>query len=464
LCLLIVVVLAGLAIRLYSLGTFPDTLLADEADNAQDAVSNIFGRGPENGFFGLDWTAQPAFSSYLMSAFIYVLGPSVEAIRWPSALISALTLVPLYILLRRQLSLLASLLGTVLLASNVWFLNFSRSGWNNVHVCFYMLMAMLFLMLALDTLRVEHLSRWRRWLYFGGAGAFCALGLYSYPSGRAIILGILAFFVVALWFYRRHKKDLVLGYLMIGVVAALLFAPQGAYIARNWEWFNGRSSVVALVNSPAYQANPVGTIWQQVTRNVRGPWDGSVNNTPQYTPVGEPQIETATGVLVLAGMVLSLGTPSLRRRPETWLWWIMLLVAWIATQVMTGGTPNGARGIGYMPTLIYFAAIALEIPIRLSQKIPRAVPLVSVGVTAFVMIVSVGNVRHYVEWQSDPGTRQARYLYITVSEFPRWMGDVVERARSGQGKINVGQWREAYPIKDLKNPEPIFENTPTPPP
>jgi 4-amino-4-deoxy-L-arabinose transferase-like glycosyltransferase len=389
------VVFVSLAIRVYNLGTFPDTLLADEADNAQDAVRNLYGLGPVNGFFGLDWTAQPAFSSYLMSAFLFVLGPTGEAIRLPSALISALALIPFYLLLRRQFSVIATLLTTLLLATNVWYLNFSRSGWNNVHVCFYMLMAMLFLTLALDTLTSKPSAHLQRWLLFGAAGAFCALGLYSYPSGRAIILGILAFFPIALWFYRRWKMSLLLGYVAMGATAAVLFAPQALYIARNWELFNGRSSVVALVNSPDYRADPAGTLWQQISRNVRGSWDGSVNNTAQYSPVGKPQLETFTGVLVIAGMALSLVLPRLRRRPETWLWWVILLVAWFATQVMTVGTPNGARGIGYVPLLLYFAAITLEMPIVLSQRLPRIARLPVAGAIAVaILLVSASNVSY----------------------------------------------------------------------
>src|SRR5437867_4358066 len=44
-------VLAAFAIRVYHLGSFPDTVLADEADNAQSAVRILYGQPPANGFF-----------------------------------------------------------------------------------------------------------------------------------------------------------------------------------------------------------------------------------------------------------------------------------------------------------------------------------------------------------------------------------------------------------------------------
>src|SRR5689334_22766091 len=123
-------VLMAFAIRLYNLGNFPDTVLADEADNAQASVRILYNDPPANGFFGLDWTSQPALSAYKEAAFIAAFGFNITAIRLSSAVISALALIPFYMLLRHQLSVVAAWLATILLATNVWYLNFSRSGWN----------------------------------------------------------------------------------------------------------------------------------------------------------------------------------------------------------------------------------------------------------------------------------------------------------------------------------------------
>ena len=201
-----------------------------------------------------------------------------------------------------------------------------------------------------------------------------------------------------------------------------------------------------------------------MSKNVRGPWDGSVNNTAQYSPVGEPQLETITGLLVLAGMALSLFLPGLRRRPENWLWWSMLLVAWTATQILTVGTPNGARGIGYMPTLLYFAAVAVELPVRAASRLPRTARWAPAAMTAIVLLaVAYGNVTHYVEWQSQPRTRQDRHLYIAAYEFPEWASEVIERARTKQVNSNVGTWRDAHPLKDVGNPQPPLDTAPDQP-
>ena len=78
--------------------------------------------------------------------------------------------------------------------------------------------------------------------------------------------------------------------------------------------------------------------------------------------------------------------------------------------------------------------------------------LILVGVA-----VATLNVRHYVEWQSLPQTRRARYIYITTSEFPRWAADIVDRVIYDRGITNLGVWRQAHPIADPANPIEALE-------
>jgi hypothetical protein len=457
--ILILLIFFAFLIRIVRLGSFPDTVLADEADNATTSAQILYGHPPDNGFFGLDWTDQPAISAYKEAGFIEFFGFSILAIRFSSALISTLAIIPFYLLLRLQFTILSSSLASILLATDVWFLNFSRSGWNCIDIAFYMLMAMLLLMLAVNAMAASNKKSWQTWGYFAAAGSFCALGLYGYPAGRAITLAVAAFFPVLLIFYRKHLKSIIFGYLILFAVEAALFAPQAIYIVNHWQLFNGRASVVFILNDPQYKADPVGFMSLQLSNNLQGPWSGLVNNTPQYSPGGEPQLDGFTGFLVLIGMILTFVDYRIRKRPETWLWWLMLLTGWAATQLTTAGTPNGARGIGYMPTLIYFAGVSLDIMVMdldhltAGSKWPllssRSAGAILVGV---VLVAGCINVKHYVDWQNNPQTRTGRYLYVTAREFPEWTADLVNRLKTDRGTLNVGQWRELFPVADISNP------------
>ena len=459
LLMLSLMVLVAFFIRVYRLGDFPDTVLADEADNAQSAEEILQGHPPPNGFFVLDWTDQPAFSAYKEAAFLKIFGFKIMALRMPSALISALALIPFYFLLRFQLSLLSSFLASILLATDVWFLNFSRSGWNCIDIGFYMLMAMLLLILAVRTAVSTRDKRLLSWVYFAASGFFCALGLYGYPAGRAITLAVAAYLPIMLILYRKEFKILLLGSIILFSVEAAAFAPEAVYIARNWQHFTGRTNVVFILNNPEYKANPVGTMLNQIKNNLQGPWIGNVNNTPQYSPVGEPQLDGFTGILVLIGMILTFVDYKVRRQPETWLWWLMLLAGWALTQLTTVDTPNGARGIGYMPTLVYFAGVGLDMFVTDLANITASTNWSFISSRLFagllvlaVLVAGYSNVKHYVDWQNNPRTRTARYLYLTAREFPKWAADLEDRIKTGYQTYNVGIWRQWYPIVDISNP------------
>ena len=166
-----------------------------------------------------------------------------------------------------------------------------------------------------------------------------------------------------------------------------------------------------------------------------------------------------TGILVLIGMILTFVDYKVRKRPETWLWWLMLLTGWAVTQLTTVDTPNGARGIGYMPTLVYFAGVGLDMivmdlaHITASSKQPLLLSRLTAALLV-VVVIAAGciNVKHYIEWQNDPQTRTARCLYVTAREFPEWAADLVDRIKTNRDALNVGEWRQLYPIANLGNP------------
>src|SRR5262249_17852888 len=147
----------------------------DECDNLVNVYQILRGRGP--GFFGLDWKPQPAASVYLLSVAMR-LGMSIVTLRLPAALLSVAALIPFYMLLRRTVVAPAALLATWLLATDVWYLHFSRAGWENIETC---------LPLLAGALLIGDGTRTGRLLPFVGAGVCAAGGAYGYFGGRAVL-------------------------------------------------------------------------------------------------------------------------------------------------------------------------------------------------------------------------------------------------------------------------------------
>lgn len=233
---LLVLLVFSCAIRFSYLNVFPANLSCDECDNLREIWEINWSGKP--GLFDLDWKPQPAFSQHLSALTVRLLGddprPFVQrlqraaspderraireewkqatadlddlfALRFNSALISVIALLPFYYLMRRSVSRPAALAGVLLLSINPTYLNFSRSGWENVHICLATLMAVSGVVRAM-----EGRKPWLLNVVLTGVGA--AWGLYGYFSGRAIILLLMVSFVSLyllyplVWTLRRDEN------------------------------------------------------------------------------------------------------------------------------------------------------------------------------------------------------------------------------------------------------------------
>lgn len=428
----------ALAIRLVGLGVFPDTVSPDEADNAQDALRVIAGYPRPGGFFGLDWKPQPAFSIYLIRAMMALVGEGVTAIRLPSALLGALALIPLFWIARRQVGAWAALAATFLMATNLWHVHFSRSGWENIQVGTYALAAIACVLRAIDLLRLPDQPR-RSWmLWFAGAGLFCALGLYSYFSGRLIVIIVVAY---GLLIWREEpalRRSLLRGYGVLLGVALALFAPMLPTLLSDWEYANTRITTVLITNEPGFAQRPLEILGRQVWANLAVFWDGTYSNNTRYNPIHEPLLDTLTRLLVLGGLLLSL-----RRAGERRIWWLLLLIGWVATQLLSGGTPDGARGTIFLPAFFLFTAPAIAWLLAAAGRL-RLRMRAPVVALLLVLIAAIGgdNLTHYLLWQASPEAREERQPYLPIGEYPRWAEMVKDRARAGGGVMSVDDWRQ----------------------
>ena len=335
------IVAVAAVVRLVSLTDVPPNVSPDEADNLLVIYHIMADEGP--GFFGLDWKPSPAFSMYLTSAFIRVFGESITGMRMASVVLSLLSLIAFYHLARQALSRSASLAATFLLGTNLWYLHFSRSGWENVHVGLYAVMAALML-----TLAIKH----QKWYLYAASGLFATLGLYGYTTGRAIVLAVVAYLPAAVLLHRQRWKSILLGYALLLVVCAVLFLPQLKTALDDWEKFNYRTKVVSVFSTSDEYLGDSGLpriLAHQVWRTIDGFFlmDSGVSLlglNRRYIPPGWAFLDRITGVLFWLGLAVSIV-----RWRQTVLWWAMLLMMVFPVQVLSTGTPDAARAVGAAP-------------------------------------------------------------------------------------------------------------------
>ena len=392
-----------LATRLVGLGTLPDTLNPDEADNMQSALRVLHGSPPENGFFGFDWYGEPAFTAYVFALFIELFGTTPFAARLPTALSSVAALGVFYVLTRRQVSVHAALIATVLFGSQLWYLQMSRMAWNNVHMTLFALGATFALLKALDS---PESRRGRAW--FAVCGVCCALTLYGYPVGRLVLPSLFALLPLAVLRNRQAWRSIVVGYVVIGALAVVLFLPEALYIRQHWGAVYRSTLRCQLVEQARFSSGATNHPCQPVASQRPGFLGGRVQQRANALSPRRAAIGPGHGVLVAAGAVASLLLRRFRSQFETWLWWTVLLVGWFVTEVLTERTPDGLA-----PQAGWQRYRSLRIWQRtadwLAAKLrPAARGAVFAAISVGALAVGGANLVHYVEWHSLPDTRRAQ--------------------------------------------------------
>lgn len=413
----------SLLLRLPYLGSFPDNVTVDELDFAGNVISIFQGKGPA--FFGLDWTPEPAFSVYLINWSWHLFGMTLFAERFVSALLTAIAIFPFYALLRRVVTVPAALAASILLSSSWWLLNFSRSGWNNGHVVLYLLLAAWSLTRALER------QRWRDWIGFGAA---LALLLYGYFSGRMVFLALLAYLPLVLWWRWRGTlpngwRRPLAGALLAGVVCTLLFLPMAVVALNDLPRFTSRTSDVFILHQPREAGMSTADVlrnqaWLTVRSFVL--MDTSMGDG-RYKGPGMAWLDPISALLYLAGLILAV-----RRGRETVLWWLLLFIPLGTTQILSAGTPDGARGLVAVAPMYFFAALAIDEAIARRWLRGQIGQLV---VAAVLVLAAVINVRSYVGWMDSTDARTVRRPSIPAAEFPRWRDFQTHRLQSGENLV-----------------------------
>jgi hypothetical protein len=414
---------AGLAVRLYAIERIPEVVFHDECDNLVNVYQILNGKGP--GLFGFDWKPQPAASVYVLSLFMR-MGNSILTLRLPAALYSLAALIPFYLLLRRVVSAPAALLAATLLAADIWYLHFSRAGWENVSACLFLAGA------ALCTRDGIRSGRMRSFAY---AGVWAALGAYGYFSGRAVLLAVVATVLLAVLRPRLPRVRLVAGLVVAVAVTFALYAPQLPHILRHWDLFQKRTRAVSILAERPQQsfAGSVGLLARNFGRKARQVFVGHPS-IDRYLRLDQGPLPLGSTLLLGLGLMLSFF-----RWRDTWIWWVFLLVPFALTQVLTTGELNGARGVIFVPMLYLFVGLTLQAFWRACTSAAR--PLAAV-VVAGGLALAVSSTRQYFEWIQTPRVVEDLQPAIPVAEFADWQKHVLDWTGRTNDFFNVYMWKD----------------------
>jgi hypothetical protein len=178
------IMMAAILVRFINLETTPYGVHGDEAMAVQEGRRTL-----EVGWYGV-WNFMaggfPAGFIYLAAPMVWLFGDSLLAVRYLASGLDVLTVLALYLTLRRSFGFGTAVIGSGLLAVSAWHIQFSRIAFPNI---LWPAIVVLSCLVLAEAIRRES-PRW-----WAGGGAIMALAIYSYNS-HFLYMGVVGLFVV----------------------------------------------------------------------------------------------------------------------------------------------------------------------------------------------------------------------------------------------------------------------------
>ncbi len=368
--------------RIWDLEHVPGGFYGDEGEFGMYAVKILDGERVAP--FGSGWDKHPTLFSYIQAASLSAFGQTIAAVRLPSAVAGALTVVPLFLLLRRHLGIWPALAGGLVFACSPWCIHHSRVASNNAFVGLLTASTMAALDVALRSGSLRA---------YVAAGSF--MGGCIYFGNKAVLLPVMA--MVGLGgvllategiFARDWRR-----WLAAIVSAIFVAAPQLVFYAGSG-WY-APLLVHPMTRFIGQQPLAPGVTWaatmvEQVQRSLLA-FHVYPDQSIYRSAVDLPFISAAEAALYVVGLGVCLYRI---KRP-----FAAFLLAWfgvgLIASILAQNPPQANRMIGITPLPAAFAALAIAALISsFGTAALRAALALALGVLAAVS----GGREYFVGW------------------------------------------------------------------
>jgi 4-amino-4-deoxy-L-arabinose transferase-like glycosyltransferase len=388
---------AALLLRTIDLMQLPAGIHGDEAVVGAEAQRIL--REGSIGPYSRHAGGQPTVPIYVSALAMKLFGETIETLRLVSATAGVLTVLALWMVLRRNLRPGTAITAAALLAVLPWHVHFSRIAYPLI---FWPLLAVLLAGALAEALRS---GAWRWWAV---TGALTGGGIYVYNAHPLLVAVTGMVIAVSLLVVERERiptlRRHAVGLLVCALCALLVILPMVRYAtsdnARYGKHFDDVSTFEReewhALDSPPEQVRYIGTAyvsyWSGLT-SERKP-DG-VDGTG-LTPI------VPLGVLLLAAAGLGIALRTLRT-PLVWFGVVALLVMPAATFMTEGGLAR--RTFIVAPLLAMFAAMALMRLYAFLRRATRPAPAL-VAVALVSSLIGYQSVTLYFKEFAAPEVQQ----------------------------------------------------------
>jgi len=370
------ILLIGVALRLYRLGDVPFGFHPDEGHNALDAY-RIAHEGWRPVFLERNNGREPLFM-YLMAGLVAAFGPSIWAVRLTAVAAGAAVILAQFAFVRSLPIARArrvALLSAFFVATTLWPVAQARYALRaNLLPLWVALMLWAWgRVLAGDDER-PGASRSRGFAVL--TGVFVAGAVYTHLTGRLLPAVLI---LSALWVAFRGRRPRVLADLGIALAVALALAlPQIHFFWARPEMLSYRADQVSVFNPEVNEGDLAGLLVENGWNLIKAPvWEGDTSwyhNLRRRPVFGDPLSALAflAGALVFAAYLLG---RSGRRVRDFALLLALALGVTAAPSWLSVGAPNYVRMTGTWPVLFLLPALGLDaVASRLarSRRLARA--------------------------------------------------------------------------------------------
>lgn len=353
------IVAVAAALRFHSYGDFPGPFTTHAIEEQQTGLGGfrVLTRGERPWEFWLDYHITAL-------ALYFDPKPTFNTIRIPYTVLSTLTVVPVYFLLRQLMRTPAAMFGTLLYALSSWNLVYSR--------CAHPIFPTNLLVVAVLALLV-HYGRTRRLAVLPWIGLLCGYTLYSYAGYRGTPLFAIVFLggcvIADLWRGRAASTDNarlwrirvardVIALVILAVVTLAVAAPITRAVGPAGSGYYFEAAARSMANRE-YYTDDFDKLLDQRLRRMRDSarifmhfGDGSHTfNVPT-----EPMLDPVTAVLFVVGLFIATLDP--RRRYNGFLVFTFLTLMFVGTVFVQNLDVRRLQGITIF--VVAFSAITFD--------------------------------------------------------------------------------------------------------
>lgn len=424
-CLTLLVFFSSLILRSIWLDSLPYNLNPDEADNLTTYLLAKHTNNPS--LLGFNWNGAPAINIYLIGFFWELFGKSFFGLRFLSALLSSLSILVFFVLSRKVTKNPAlAFIFSLSLATNPWFLNFSRSGWENV----FNALTLMIIFLGFYFLYLKQSFKMALFLLILGSVA----SFYFYHPGKLFFPAVVLILLI-IPNLKKLKAHLFTFFLFF-LISFLLILPQlKSMLTQPVKSFD-RLQAVSIWKKPNSS--------QLFKNNLKRNLDGFLffkrasfidHLNLRYIPLNSNPLQPFLIPFYLTGLgVASIKYPYLL---------IFYLIVLLPVQIFSLDTPNAARAVHVVGAIYFFTLLGANFLLRkLSSLKPLSCQSVFFIFIFLTLIISLSDAKIYYQWISSAQTLKAREPAIWKNEYQAWLLTLEESIKSQGVGFNVSEWKE----------------------